>query len=62
MEAKVIDPEAKKKWAQYRRERNYQLDALLRKVSKIGVDNLSNEEVAFLERVSAELAHELGTA
>jgi hypothetical protein len=43
----------------YRRERSDRLDALLRKVHKLGMDHLSDEEIQYLERVSEELSLEL---
>lgn len=45
----------------YRRERSDRLDGLLRKITKVGgIDHLSPEEMAYLNRVSVELADELG--
>jgi hypothetical protein len=55
----VSDREGRAKWERYRKERNDKLDALLRKIHKVGVDHLSTEEVRFLERVSGEMATEL---
>ncbi len=53
------DRATQKKWARYRYERNAKLDALLRKVLKVGLGHLSAAEAAYLERVSAELKREL---
>jgi hypothetical protein len=49
-----------KKRDRYRSEREIQLDHVLKKVSQVGVEHLSPEDVAFLDRVAAELRYEMG--
>lgn len=45
----------------YRQRRSTVLDTLLRKIHRCGgVDRLTRDERAFLDRASKELAHELG--
>jgi len=44
----------------YREQRDLRVDAVLRRVHKHGVEFLSEAELSFLERASAELRHELG--
>lgn len=53
------DREGRSKWERYQRERTAKLDSLLRKVSRVGLDHLTTEEMRYLERVSSELASEL---
>jgi hypothetical protein len=44
----------------YQEERARKLDFVLKKISQVGIDRLSTDERKFLDRVSAELRHELG--
>jgi hypothetical protein len=56
----VAENDQPSKITRYRRERSDRLDALLRKIKKVGgVDHLADDEIAYLERVSEELSLEL---
>jgi len=53
-------PAAKPQEDRYFEQRSQQLDLVLRKINKIGLHCLPRADLAFLERVSGELRHELG--
>jgi hypothetical protein len=54
----VSDPV--KKQESYKKERSQRLDAVLRKIQKVGLTRLARRDVVFLEQCAEELRDELG--